>query len=770
MNTFEWLKDTAGEVCQLAPNLWEFVWQCLSDKTFYNGKTKLQYLQEKGYLPQLSESQLQEEIFHTFHTFYSLSLSGEYNLPHYSLEAEKVFEKVKKYLLYSWAAILITAGDWSVDRMRAAESAHGLKEHGFSLLEWVLEKKYWGESRIHLHKWPWNGALMQELREEGRGWEEIWVGDKLYFSLEDVLYPHINISLCREDKFYAGMLNIVFSMIKKWLKEKWFENTGTAVISKWEQAVPFCDLNEIFDVVKDIIAHPQKHFSRVFDEEKWKLIISTDFEDDAFQSISTEQFKFIVGNLWYFWKDLHDRVKNHFEMENTDKREAIYIRRRNIESIYNAVKKVTWEFKSSVKEETLNMILARADELWVDIYNKLKTPDIKKENWDSWFERSKKILDSEISELDSEKFKDFWDEWKVSVEEFFAQIFTESFLKNVLWEESSLNLNNEINIFPQNFTQWFFLEIPKLFPQLWGRISLISATRSDSHEGDTDFENDIKNNLDLLAPWWCLITDGIRESFSRVFRFPEIRSIFEGNNEEYNVFLVVSKRKIPKSLLIQKKHPTRWYLTEDQLREIYRDDVDFEHIERVWPYLEIISEVRERVLTITWGTNDVFRLNHSEIRRKVQELVELKGIQRFIDKVWREWIERYYKDFLFLKEKLSSTQREYIISHIEKKETIEQYLLRTLKDNSSEEIQTIMKLLEDDIIHYLLRHKWRDPQLVDIIEAYNPLKYWIGVKSIVMERIRFEDSESNLIGDAEKLQILSEVEEWIKEYFGYTSE
>lgn len=768
MNTFEWLKDTAREVCQLTPNLWEFVWQCLSDKTFYNGKTKLQYLQEKGYLPQLSESQLQEEIFHIFHTFYSLSLSGEYNLPYYSLEAEKVFKKVKKYLLYSWAAIVITAGDWSVDRMRAAESAHGLKNHGFSLFEQLLEKKYWREHKVHLHKWPWNGALMQELREERRWWQEIWIWDKLYFSLEDLIIPYINTRVCDENPFYGKILNILFKILKKWLKERWYTNTGTATIAKWEGVSPFCDLNDIFKVLKDILENPKNHFSKVFEEESWKLIISTDFEDDKKSSVSLEELIFLLKIFDFKNEPLYKRVKERFRQIQEEENEKMYIQYQRVNDIYDAVVRISEHFSQELSESTIESIYERAKILGISIPKKILTKDVKKHDWDRWIAQETEIFKIWSTELFKKKFWEYWSEnggeiqlgEKYLLRTFYKRIFSEDFYKKISWEDTGINLNSKLHFFPQNFVQGYFLDIPRYFSLLQSKIMLISATRSDSHECDVDFESDIRNNLELLAPWGCIITDGIRESFSRVFRMPEIRTLLE-DTSEYKVSLVVSKSQRPLSILIQRKHPQQWFLEEEELREVYKKEVWFISIDTFIPYVEIISHVRERVLELTWKTNDIFKQEHTKIRKKVQELIEVKWIERFIDKIGRKEIESYYRDIEFLKEKLWWDLRMDILPHLRDGTKISEILEKKLE---GKDVRDVWILLKDTVIQYLVRHKWRNSNMIDVAEAYNPLEYWLWVKEIILERIRLWDKD-RLIDDEVKEEILIEMEKWIHEYF-----
>lgn len=170
--------------------------------------------------------------------------------------------------------------------------------------------------------------------------------------------------------------------------------------------------------------------------------------------------------------------------------------------------------------------------------------------------------------------------------------------------ETYLDLNREgpeMNL--HNFVQGMFNGLPEVFPP--NTFSLITAVRSDSHESDEDFRNDIEKNISLLRNGGVLLVDGIRQSLTRIQRLDVVSKINGINNPDLNVEVVFdSATHEPKSLLIQRRFTGKrdkdpGFLTDADKKRIFRDDTYTKPLQDVLsrrPDIEIATDVRRNII------------------------------------------------------------------------------------------------------------------------------------------------------------------------------
>src|SRR3989344_3323061 len=175
--------------------------------------------------------------------------------------------------------------------------------------------------------------------------------------------------------------------------------------------------------------------------------------------------------------------------------------------------------------------------------------------------------------------------------------------------------------------------IPGRFTSTLGQVPpesclLISASRADSHEPSTplkgftgltinleeapgEFEEDVGFTLDLLAPGGVYLTDGHRQSFTRIDRFEEIMRAVKGR-DDFRVTLVVDRAThVPRSVLVQRKHPERGYRSESDLAMPFNEEevsfVPCDHMMRRRPDLFVERVIRRQIDAIAGGNAQAFK-------------------------------------------------------------------------------------------------------------------------------------------------------------------
>lgn len=656
------------------------VFEGLKDATIYNiwgiKKTKKQYLYDMWYLHTINELQLESYINDMFEAYYEFEENWEYLKANLTNEARYAYEEVTKLLIISWVARLITAWDWSVNRLEMAEKRHWLQENGFEKIEQVLAEKYhdyslW-ENPLHLHKGPWNGVLVKHLlRRKSRNsklleWEETWVWDRLYFAIEEILGKFIKNEY-KNNKSVMLLVEVLSTILKSLLKEKWFEQ-DSATLNKWKLKVPFCDLNDIYIELEKVLSDPNTYFERAF-YKNWKIKSSKDFENDSTKDISLEQQGLIWKMLGKNWVDLEKILHRKWHTYYKNKLDILNKKKYWLELIKKWINKSTNWLKNGFNDNVNRWIIIRklsnlldieinTDITDNDLYNKV-LDWLKDTYWD--IRKTKEILEQfKISKKDwsivdlKKVINNFWKSIglydDIDTRDLFAKFFQNVFVSNVIdWNKpikDRLDLNTQSEMYLENFQQWYFTDIPKLIKH---KPLLITATRSDSHETDEQFEQDIANNIDLLQPGWCLLTDWVKESFSRINRYDVIKRILDKKNNEFKADVIVnSNNNEPLSILIQRKHKEKWYLTDEDKNKIFWNNIIFETVNDVAsrPYIHVINNIRRKILSLTndWKNIDIFNKLQWNVKNSIEIILTEFWINKLKKQLWIDYIEERFNE------------------------------------------------------------------------------------------------------------------------------
>lgn len=531
-------------------------------------------------------------------------------------------------LIYSWYWEVIIAGDWSIDRVEEAEKCLWLQRDGFSKMQSTLADKYGWESPVHLHKWFWDGTLMKVLSQKSWKWEQKGIADKVYFSLEEILYQFLYKPNLKDkgsfELYQKGFLWFLAAVIKKELKDLWFESEEWAAISEWKPRQVFRDINEIYNIVERLRQNPEdsSYIPQVYNEKNWEFTLSVDFESDT-KKMETRSLEYLVRRF------LHKKhgsalkaVKRHQEAYKDQERERL-------ERIFQCIREKKYD-------EIASELMPVLQEQGVNIYEKAS---------DNQKRKAARVLnDMTQRELD-EINNDLWNFRRVtSMFTRFSRNEKVRFLWNFLNRKflsrsEQPNLNECVTAFTENATLWKFTDISKIYKD--NSCNLITATRSDSHENDRDFENDLRGNLDVLTPWWVIFTDGTRQSFSRIQRYDILQKVV-WERDDVEVTVVCNMLWDPVSCMIQKKHP-QGYLSVEEKYNFIGGEFQLKSLEEVLEDKKLSTDtsLRRKILQEGWKV-DVFNGILPHFKKAVNNILSTQGEK------WDEIMEHYTQVLLRL--------------------------------------------------------------------------------------------------------------------------
>jgi GMP synthase-like glutamine amidotransferase len=569
------------------------------------------------------------------------------------------YREVANLLVHAGIACPSFLADWSIDRVEEAEDALGIRS--FNTVERVLANKYaypgdqvlrrTGRCR-HLHKGPGNGVLMYYLRKGKRDrrepnpdpaalhadnvfqgtkyersrseqWQEIGVGNTLYFSLETLLsdFAHDDV---RDDPEKRVIIRVLSTALQRALRHHWFKPVRgeSNMVQDWIPIRPI-DLNDILI----FLSRPQEWLDphKIF--EQGKYFDSNEFEEDTIRALKSKAKKWLLRYLGQS-PGLNEYLKQR-RMANQKER---------IRALHDLLTKVNSVLRGEVSERTpeirseFDRIVGRTvsldeneDELSVmrvELIDALRSAE----------EQRVSIRESDEPGLPLSNVRDCLSE--VFKEEFVRSVETHAFYEDPEYRKRSktfFDLNRQgPEMYLHNFVLGKFTGMPGKFPP--ESFLLMTGVRSDSHENNEEFEKDIKGNIDLLEPGGVLLTDGIRESHSRIYRFEAIRSALHG---EVRAEVVCDERTHnPVSVLIQKKHPRKsgGYLSEEEKKEMLREGVYFRSLgqmERLRPDLRIINTVRMQIARLAEGNVNVFNQQHERVQEELDRTLIYSVVGKF---------------------------------------------------------------------------------------------------------------------------------------------
>jgi len=91
----------------------------------------------------------------------------------------------------------------------------------------------------------------------------------------------------RENPNVMRFLEFLSSVLKKRLKEKWFD-ADTATIGKWKKKPGFCNVNDIFQELQSFLNDPESDILHFFEPKNGKISVSKYFENDTQETVKLE--------------------------------------------------------------------------------------------------------------------------------------------------------------------------------------------------------------------------------------------------------------------------------------------------------------------------------------------------------------------------------------------------------------------------------------------------------------------------------------------------
>lgn len=139
-----------------------------------------------------------------------------------------------------------------------------------------------------------------------------------------------------------------------------------------------------------------------------------------------------------------------------------------------------------------------------------------------------------------------------------------------------------------------------------GSVLFMESVRSDSHETDAEFLQDIRDNIRKLAPGGVLITDGIYQSYTRIFRGRDVYETLFGDDvvaqSQFQVwFGEQGQGRKPGRILIQRAYPDGSFSVaewpeEPELTEVFRRKMTWHPADHTLSRLDV--EYRNRALRV----------------------------------------------------------------------------------------------------------------------------------------------------------------------------
>lgn len=530
-------------------------------------------------------------------------------------------ESVREETYQALAGLLCLCGiaqpamltDWSIARVHEAEKALGIRS--FQALELTLgetmanpdDHRLRREPRCrHLHKGPGNGALMYYLRkgridrqsprpsaedlekdrmflgtpyEDQRTeyWEEIGLGDRLYFSIERLLQRFVQDDT-KNDLRTRAVIRVLSTALQHGLRDHWFEE-----IQEPETMAPTLkpkrrvDLNDIIL----FLANPKQWMTDADLFARGEHRVSKEFERDDTSSLAVGSDEWLLNYMGSNSPEAMRRIRARRIESLKEAHGKIASLRQEMNQMRSEHGRLTRSGNPPPEESDApqkKVLLGRSHEIfvkygleatiaqcWGDIPNALKEADVEIRNLRKNWKRQRYGMPINAQESTNDPIDCLA---KIFNEEFVAALrdherYTEP---NYRKDRTLLNLNRRgAEMYIHNFVPGKFDEMTTIFPA--NSFMLMTSTRGDSHETDAAFLDDIRKNLIVLEPGGILLTDGIRQSGSRVYRLQQIKEAV-GTSREFTTEVVmdVSTHDLV-SILIQKRHPTAdngGFLTHEQ--------------------------------------------------------------------------------------------------------------------------------------------------------------------------------------------------------------
>jgi len=563
-----------------------------------------------------------------------------YNVSAQPLEVINAYRLVVSQLLDSGVARWILALDWLVDRDESWDTSLWL------IPEWVkslrdrqsLQESTFWVFHIFMDKGSWNGRKQLNLRRSpvpdgNTPFIHVWVWDRLYFNISDIIAQWVQKDF-RNNKHVGKAIGIISQIVQVNLRKRWYTEDTDYAIGKWvEKEDASFDMNEIYDILR-WLRFDNSPSEDVIDIEHGSIFSSEIFSWDDTDLIWVPELYVILIILWYDTNKIYTFLSHRF----TDISNKLSVARDALSD--EESRNPEWKFNP--RKSQLKKVVKDLEEFYKELSEVI-----------TWWPWSMKAYFSEKWIWNINLPKDVFED------DFFRGIYADSA------SETRPNLNERAVINFHDFFQWYFTDIrKKLFSWHAERFMFIHATRSDSHEDDSNFEADMRDNLKILAQWWILLTDWVNESFSWLHRLEIINSLVEKHNNTQNQngekcevkVLFDEENKKVKSIIVLKwgwniDTLLEWLLDKNvQLREVQ------ESITCVSVYIE--QQLRKCIIWSEWKVHRLkwkhwlMPLMVKEILKRVKmdsnDSVEDEIIRESLDWEILEFFEEHQDFFSFL--------------------------------------------------------------------------------------------------------------------------
>ena len=213
-----------------------------------------------------------------------------------------------------------------------------------------------------------------------------------------------------------------------------------------------------------------------------------------------------------------------------------------------------------------------------------------------------------------------------------------------------------------------------------GSCLLISAVRSDSHESHQDFESDIEWNLRTLKPGGVLLTDGLRQSQTRILRFAQIQSAMaKVKGSPLHVEVILDKKSHdPVSVLIQRRHPTarNGFLTESDKNAMFSDAVyrrSLADVMQLRPDIRIINSIRGQLIELAGGNDKIFYRLHDQVQTIVHKVIRRMAAAKLTERnhlMDSGIAEEVRAKVLVARDKDDESQRPFYGRHLDRESSV----------------------------------------------------------------------------------------------------
>ncbi len=619
-------------------------------------------------------------------------------------EGKRRYQEVVNLLVMSGVAQPITFGDWSVDRIQAAQDALGIRS--FEMLERVLAESFADPADpatpkgklSHIHKGSGTGVLLHKLRtgpsdrlfqgtqherERTDAWQEVGVADKLYFSVTPLLEKFVRADR-RNTPLARHQIHVLSIALQRALRAHWFTPVHAAnnVIRNWEPKGTI-DLNDIFR----FLAHPETWLSETHIQPDMAFVASNEFDADSVHALTLASHTWLLtfsgqskdevdqtmaGSRISELRKLMKQIRTAIERRRPDELGRCTLLYGHITGVHGdypdyaaLLAQVTESFEAAlgarkIRQDAKNkkqgadehpaaerkgvppqgkrqQLLAMQQEVAGLGYTEVSWPFIslrlrflrltEDERWSQVMH-----LPSAVS-LRRAIENALQEETYASLADVFEPGFVDAVRNHEFYEESGyrkngphLDLNREgpqmriDNIFPMLFSQ-----MPRHFKGLEKTAALITGVRSESHTHGKELQDDMAWSMKMLRPGGVLLSDGpLKESYTRIMHVEEVLAAMAGDPELRAEAVMHPQTHDVLALLVQRRHPTAGFLTDDDKYCIWKDGVYFRPLEDLLalrPDLRILNDIRRQIIVIAEGDVNIFRKLHDQVRELLHALL-----------------------------------------------------------------------------------------------------------------------------------------------------